>query len=211
MALQSTQLASAITANQTQFSVASAPSSMPAVGAPPLPVGVPTQIDSEFMYTVQQPAANLLVVRGRGSDGTAASAHDILSNVYCSNQPGDFPAPQPGTFITTDPAEDAPVSLGQDQTVPLLGSNTVYNINKATAAALVLLAPSLADNGVSLVFTSNTAAAHVITATSLINDGSGATPKTTATFTATKGASVTFVIENGFYNVLGTALGVTFA
>lgn len=215
MALQSAQLNAAITASQTTFLLtnlsANAQSSLPLVGGVPLSMGVPMLIDSEFMFVVSQPVLGTVVVRSRGSDGTSASAHDTLANVYFSFVAGDFSAPQAGTATTLDPSEDAPVSIGQDATLVLMGANTVYNINKATAAAITVPAPSLSDNGVTIVFTTNTAAAHVLTfPTGLIQDGT-ATPKTTATFTAAKGATVSFVVENGFFNVQGTPLGVTFS
>jgi len=210
MALQGTTLGVAITASQTTFSVSNGTlSAFPAVGAQRLSVGVPMLIDSEFMYCVEQPVLNTIVVRGRGTE-SAATPHDILANVYISNLPGDFQPPQPGTMTTLDPAEDAPISIGQDSTITLAGATSVYNINKATACAITLLAPNLGDNGVTYSFTSNTNAAHTITATSLIQDASGVL-HSTATFTANKGASVTFVAENGFLNVLGSPLSVTFS
>lgn len=214
MALQSGQLVSALTAGQLTFQLTSlstnAQAALPNVGALPLPMGIPTLIDNEFFYTIAQPVLGTFVCRARGTE-SAAAPHDTLANVYFSNQPGDFAVPQPGTTTTIDPAEDGAVSLGQDQTVVLPGATTIYNINKATAAALVVTAPNLGDNAVSYTFTSNTAAAHVITATNLINDGTTSTPKSTATFSAAKGASVTFIVENGLLNVGGTPLGVTFS
>ena len=201
MALQSTTLTAAITASQVQFGVTAAPSSVPAVGAGPLSVGVPMLIDSEFMYVVSQPFTNVVQVRGRGSDGTAASAHDILANVYVSAIPGDFAGPAPQQFTTVPLDADNVISIGQDATITVPAFNTVYNINKATAAAITLAAPSLAANGVLVQFTSQTAAAHVITATTLLADGSSGSPKSTATFVAAKGATVSFVAENGLWNV----------
>lgn len=213
MALQSAQLVSAITAGQLTFNLtnlsANAQAALPNVGALPLPMGIPMLIDGEFMYAISQPILGTVTVRMRGIE-SAASAHDVLANVYFSNVAGDFPVPQAGTTTTIDPAEDAPISIGQDQTLVLNGATSVYNINKLTAAAIVLPVPSLGDNGVNYSFTSNTAAAHVITATNLINDGTTSTPKSTATFTAAKGATVNFVVENGLYNVNGSPLGVTF-
>lgn len=209
MALQSATLANAINASQTTFALSSAPSNVPAVGAVPLSVGIPAVCDSEIMFIVSQPALNIVTAR-RGCDGTATAAHDILANIAIGLTAADFPAPQPGTFVTTDFAEDGPVSLGQDQTIVLPGANTIFGINKATAAALILPAPTLADNGVVYTFTSNTAAAHVITATGLIQDGS-ASVKNTLTFSAQKGATISLVIENGFYNVDGSPQNVTLA
>jgi hypothetical protein len=202
MAITTAQLLTAIPASATTFNLTNiVGSALPTAGAPALPMGVPMLIDAEFMFCIAQPVAGTVVVRMRGSDGTAAAPHDVLANVYASIVPSDFGAPQAGTETTLDPAEDAPISIGQDSTLVLTGANAVYNINKATAAAVVLPAPSLADNGVTLVFTSNTAAAHVVTSTGFYQDGTSGTPKSTATFAVFKGAAFTVVAENGFWNV----------
>lgn len=206
MALTTAQLAaaissSAVTLTLTNIVAPAGGSVLPAVGALPLPIGVPMLMDTEFVFLVAQPTPGIYTIRGRGSEGTAAAAHDILTNCYASLIPSDFGLPQPGTVVTIDPAEDMAVSIGQDGTVVLTGANTIFNINKATAAALVLPAPSQADNGVACVFTSNTAFAHVITAQTTGNFKDGVAARNTATFAAQPGATLTFVAENGAWNV----------
>jgi len=214
MALQSAQLTSAITSGQLTFQLtnlsANAQSALPPVGGVPQSIGTPMLIDGEFMYAVSQPVIGTVVVRARGTE-SAAVAHDTLANVYFSNQPSDFPLPGAAQLTTIDEATANAVSLGQDQTITLPALNTTYNINKATAAAIIVTAPNLGMNGVNATFISNTAAAHVLTATSLINDGTASVPKSTVTFNGTKGASVQFVVENGLLAVVGTPLGVTFS
>lgn len=212
MAITSAQLGSAITASQLQFPLTNiVGAGLPAAGAvAPLSVGVAMIIDSEIMFVMSQPVAGTVVVRGRGSEGTAAMTHDVLSNVYLSPLASDFGQIPAGTSVQIDPTDDVVVSIGQDGAISLPTSNTSYNINKATAAALTLAAPSLVENGLTALFTSQTAAAHVITSTGLIMDGTAAAPKSAATFTAGKGASVLFVAENGFWNVVSQT-GVTFA
>lgn len=211
MAFTSAQLLTAIGASTLQFTltnISSNQSGLPPVGALPLPVGNPMQIDGELMYCISQPVAGTVVVRGRGTEG-AAVAHDILANVIVSALASDFPVPAVGQMQTLDPANDAPQSIGQDGTLVLPVSNTIYNINKASALALVLPAPSLALNGLLLVFTSTTAVAHVITATSLFMDGTGTLPHSTATFAAKQGASLTIVAENGLWNFSAASNNVT--
>ncbi len=214
MALQSGQLTAAITAGQLTFQLtnlsANAQSSLPSVGALPQSMGVPMLIDGEFMFAISQPVLGTVTVRGRGTESIAV-AHDTLANVYFSSSPGDFPVPGAMQLTTIDEATANVISLGQDATIVLPNLNTVYNLNKATAAAIIATAPNLGSNGVSYTFTSNTAAAHVLTLTSLINDGTSTTPKSTATFNGTKGATVTFVVQNGLLNVDGTPLGLTFS
>lgn len=205
MALQQTSLTAAITSSQLTFGVTSS-AAFPPVGT--TFVNQPVLIDAEFMVCVGVPQLNVITVRSRGNEGTAAVAHDVLANVYTSAVPNDFPAIPAGISVTIDPSDDLVVSIGQDSTITSPTSNTVYNINKITAALLVLSAPSLAENGVSAVLTSQTAAAHVITATGLLMDGTAAAPKTTATYTAGKGATMTLIAENGFWNVVALQ-GVT--
>lgn len=203
MALASASLTNAITKDTMQFVLSSISSStmLPTVGAPPLSVGVPMLIDSEMMFVVSQPVAGTVVVRGRGSDGTAVVGHDVLANVYFSSSASDFGTPAAGFISTIDPTDDVAVSIGQDGAIAIPTTNTAVNINKATAAALTLAAPSLASNGVTMVITTQTAAAHVITATTLLADGASGSPHTTATFLAQKGASITLMAENGLWNV----------
>lgn len=211
MAFTTAQLAGAITASTLQFNltnISTGQTGLPVVGALPLPVGNPMLIDSELMYVVSQPVAGTVIVRGRGTEG-ASVAHDILSPVVCSILPGDFPAVAPGQTVTLDPANDGPQTIGQDQTIVVPVANTIYNISKASAAAIVLPAPSVALNGLTLIFTSNTAFAHVVTATSLFMDGTGTLPHSTATFAAKQGASMTIVAENGFWNFSAASNNVT--
>lgn len=210
MAFQNLSLGAAITANQTTGVVLNPVSGsvvLPALGLPPLSMGVPVLIDSEFLFVTQQTAANVYTVRGRGSDGTGAAAHDVLANVYASTT-NDFGNPVPGLTITIDPTDDFVVSIGQDSSIGAPLSNSVYNINKASAAAITLSAPLVSDNGVTAVITSNTAFAHVITASPSGNIKDGVAARTTATFTAVAGATMTLVAENGAWNVLALQ-GVT--
>lgn len=199
MALQSLQLSAAITASQLTLPVTST-AAFPPVGTPF--VNQTVLIDSEFMVCVGVPAVGVITVRSRGAEGTIAAPHDVLANAYTTTNNADWGAIPGGITVTIDPTDDSVVSLGQDGVVPLPTSNTAYNINKATAAALTLGAPLLGENGVTAVFTSQTAAAHVITATALFQDGSTGSPRTTATFTAFRGATMTLVAENGFWNVI---------
>jgi hypothetical protein len=185
MALQATSLTAAITASQITFGVTSTVA-FPPVGTPFVNQAV--LIDSEFMVCVGVPAINTIMVRSRGTEGTVATAHDILSNVYTTANNADWGQLPAGVTVTIDPTDDQVVSVGQDGAIPLPGSNTVVNINKATALAGTLAAPSLVDNGLALVITSQTAAAHVVSAPLFLRDGSAAT-KSTLTFAAQPGAS----------------------
>lgn len=87
-------------------------------------------------------------------------------------------------------------------------ANGTFVITKGTAAALTLAAPTATtDDGVTITLTSNTAAAHVLTATGLLQDGSTTTD--VATFAAHPGASLTLMAYQGKWNVI-SQVGITF-
>lgn len=73
-------------------------------------------------------------------------------------------------------------------------------LTKATAGAYTLAAPTNED-GVELTLVAGTAAAHVVTATGLINDGVTGGAKDTATFGAFVGAAITLVSWNDEWHV----------
>lgn len=81
-------------------------------------------------------------------------------------------------------------------------------ITKATAAAMTLAAPALADDGAVLIITSETAAAHTVTATTLLADAVSGSPHTTATFAAFIGTSLVLMAANKLWNVVAST-GVT--
>ncbi len=201
MALQKLQLAAAITASQSGsgFPVAvTSTAAFPPVGTPF--VNQTVLFDSEFATCIGVPATNVIILGRRGIEGTAAGAHDTLTNVYTTSNNADWGPVPVGISVTIDPTDDLVVSIGQDGAIPIPTSNSVVNINKATALAGTLAAPLLVDNGLALIITSQTAAAHVVTATGLLRDGVTATGNT-ITFTAVAGATVTLIAEDGFWNV----------
>lgn len=84
-----------------------------------------------------------------------------------------------------------------------------YVITKAGVAAMTLAAPTAGtDDGKIIVVTSDTANAHTITATGLLDTGSASV--NVATFAAQKGAGVTLMAYNGRWKVLGS-VGITFS
>ena len=88
-------------------------------------------------------------------------------------------------------------------------SGTV-KITKATAALCNIAAPSVGQDGMTLVITSATAAAHTVTGVALIADGVTGSPHSTATFAAFKGATITLMAVNQLWNVVSST-GVTVA
>jgi hypothetical protein len=77
----------------------------------------------------------------------------------------------------------------------------VVVLTSADAGAYTLAAPTAGEKGTMLFIFSRTAAAHVITATNLINDGVGPTLDT-ITFDAQPGAHIILVADNLLWYVL---------
>jgi hypothetical protein len=214
MAITQTNLTAALTDTAHTMTVASG-TGFPTAGQPS-PASPPyvVRIDKEKFLANLQPVAGVIKILQRGYDGTAAAAHDTLAKVEVSASASDFAEPAPGTNVSLPPYLPSQTTIGQDLTftaaqIAAYGNQPQdFAITKATAAAITLVAPSTAQDGLVLVFTSLTAAAHVITATTLLGDAVSGSPHTTATFAAFKGATITLKVENGIYNVVSST-GVT--
>jgi hypothetical protein len=207
MALTRTSLAASCTASDLTLSITST-TGFPAVGAISTP-GQLLQVDGEFMYVVQVPVSGTVTVRGRGSEGTAASAHDILAPAITSATAADFPNAQVGASTLRPPYVDDQATIGQNGVIPVPAKNTTYVITKASAlSSTTLAAPSKAQDGLRVTITSATAAAHVLTATSLIADAVSGSPHTTATYAAYIGASLVLEAANGLWQEI-SSIGVT--
>ncbi len=213
MAITATALAADLSATGLTLSVASG-TGFPAVGTTATP-GYVVRINREYMLAVAQPIANTIKVALRGYNGTFAEAHDTLSKVEVSALGSDFADPYAGSVSSMPPYQPGMHTLGENFAITAADvasyGNQAQNfaITKATAISTsTLAAPSKAQDGLTLVFTSLTAAAHVITATTLLADAVSGSPHTTATFAAFIGASITLQAQNGLWNVISTT-GVT--
>lgn len=207
MALIRVTLTAAITASQLQFGVSTtANAAFPAAGA--APVGYqPFMVDDEMMFLVSVPAVNTVVVRMRGSDGTDAVPHDVGSACITSATPSDFPAIQAGMLTQRGPSTPDIVTYGQSGAIAVpIEPMTMAFLAATSAGAYTIGAPSLAMNGMELQITSQTAFAHVITATGLLFTGAAGGPFTTATFLAAIGASMNLEAQNGFWNVVNASI-----
>lgn len=86
-------------------------------------------------------------------------------------------------------------------------ANRVYVLTKGSALALTLAAPTaVTDDGLVIILTSNTAFAHVLTATGLLQVGTVKTD--VATFPAFAGGSLTLMAYNAKWNVIANNLCV---
>lgn len=196
MALTATTLSAACGAGDLTLFLTST-TGFPAVGT--VGANQPLQVEDEVMFVTGVPASGIVTVRGRGSEGTTATAHAILSPAVTSSVPSDFPVVSPGQVNQIPPSNPDVQSIGADGAIAVPTRDTVLLITKATAAALTLGAPSVASDGVSLTVIAATDAAHVITATGLIADGAAGVPEDTATFAAFRGATVIFVATKGLW------------
>lgn len=213
MAITQTYLTADLGVNDVTMTVNSG-TGFPTAGATIVNPGWLCQIDKEQFLVVQQPVSLTMKIAQRGYNGTAAAAHDTLARVEVSASPADFPNPSAGNVVAMPPYLPSQQTIGEDITytsaqIAAWGKQPQqFAITKATAGAIVLVAPSTAQDGAVFTFTSLTAAAHVITATTLLGDAVSGSPHTTATFAAYIGASVTLLVENGLYNVVAS-VGVT--
>lgn len=201
MALTQTSLSAAITPSQLRIPISSTATGFPQVGTQGIRQLV--QVDVEKMLMVGVPAAGFIDVAMRGYDNSAPVAHDVLAPVFTSANPSDFAQAVPGQ--TTMPTGDTvdQVTIGQDTTfVSLPNEDTVYNIAKASAAAIVLPASALGAPGVRYTFISAFAAAHTITyAPGFFGD---TTASDVATFPVKTGASLVLeVLPSGALGVVG--------
>lgn len=162
------------------------------------------QIDGEQMYFVELIASGTVRVRSRGANGTLAVAHDILAPVSMG-APADFAAYPSGGVSPRPPYVDDIVSYGEDGAIAVPNKNTTIYLTKGSAGAYTLAAPTFAQNGVRLTITSQTAFAHVITATALVADGASGSPEDIITLAAFKGAGCILVADNGLWDVVAGA------
>lgn len=121
---------------------------------------------------------------------------------------GAWTAESAAEVTKSDPWQGVFTPTAGDLTPPT-GAPAMYLLQKASAAAVTLGAPiSGTDDYKCIGFLSGSAAAHVITATGLLQTGS--TNSNTATFAAFAGANVVFMAYQGKWIVVGST-GTTFA
>ncbi len=213
MAITATALSADLAATSLTMAVASG-TGFPTAGGPPVSPGYLVRIDREYMLAVSQPVANVIKIAQRGYNGTFAQAHDLLAKVEVSALGSDFADPYPGSDTSMPPYQPGMHTLGEDKTftsteIAAWGNQAQnFAITKGSACLFTLVAPSKAQDGLTLVFTSLTAFAHVMTATTLIADAVSGSPHTTGTFAAFIGASITLQAQNGLWNEI-SAIGVT--
>lgn len=189
MALTTTTLAGAMSANATEFAATSA------TGAT---VGGFARLDGEYMH-IAAITGSLISVRSRGVPAGSAVAHGIFAPVVFGL---DSDRADPGkTEIAPVPTDYDLASIGLDGVIPIPTRDTVYWLTKSAAAlALTLAAPSASQDGLMLTFVGCTDRAHVITCASLILDGTEGA-NSLCTSAAFKGSACTLIAWGARWHV----------
>ena len=159
--------------------------------------------------TVLNRGAQPMQVFGAGTDtingiatATGISQGINTTAVYICNVAGNWEVP------ITSLVSTQPTAIAANGAVPPHVSHT-YAITKAGVAALTLAAPTATtDDGLEVCLTSNTANAHTLTATGLLQTGSASV--NLATFAASAGAGLTLMAYQGKWNVI-CSVGITFS
>lgn len=124
--------------------------------------------------------------------GTMVSGQPGVWVDYAPESGLDLPSPTPVITITTTGA------------IPLASGS--YVITKASAALMTLAAPVTGvQDGTLIKVYSSTAAAHTITATTLLENGGSGAPYTTVTFGAFIGSSITLRAYGGVWYVVSSS------
>jgi hypothetical protein len=203
MALATTTLSAAITADAKQLTVASATS----VAAGRLLI-----IDREMLQvTSGYVAASTTVPVLRGVGGTAAAAHVITSTIV-HGAPADFQTPGAQAFTTQPTVRPwKTVSFtGTPNTfvLPAGGENVHVILNGTTADTFTVPVPTADMNGTFLLISSNGVAQHLLTFTGGVC-GAGASYDV-ITVNAAAPASFLFVaVDSLWHSVCGAAIGGT--
>lgn len=212
MSLTNTNTSAAIGPSDLSFPVAST-TGFPAVGT--YGSRQLMTVDSERMMVDYVPVSGTVRVLFRGYDGTVAMAHDTLAKVSTSSDPQDFGAVPAGFLDTQMPFIADRLTIGQDLTftaagtapvsgtsLPLPIKNTIYNVTKASAAAITLISGTAAQAGVQITFFGTVAAANTVTYTPGFNGDT--TSSDAATFAAKVGSTLTIECgPTGLWAVVG--------
>ena len=104
--------------------------------------------------------------------------------------------------LVADTYTASPVVTTASANGALTIADGVVKVTKAGVCAMTLAAPTAAQEGTIMRIVSNTANAHTLTATGLLDDGVTGGSKNVATFAAFAGASITLVAINLKWSVL---------
>lgn len=171
-------------------------------------VALPASVAGMEVVVINQ-GANAMQVFGAGTDtiNSIATATGISQGIktvaiYVCTVAGNWDVPITALQTTV------PTALTTNGAIPPHVGHT-YVITKAGVLADTLAAPTATtDDGIEITVTSNTANAHTITATGLLQCGTAAV--NLATFAAQAGAGLTLMAYQGKWNVMAS-VGITFS
>ena len=194
MAITSTTLATAMTATSLTCRVTAA------TGAT---VGGFLKIDDEYMF-ITAITGTVIDVRGRGSYGTVAKAHNKLAPISVGLVT-DVPTPSAGIGTGARWTPRDVVSYGVAGVIALPVRDTVVLLTGAAAIAMTLANPSGVPDGTILTITATTPVAHTVT---LITGYLGANTSDVFTWPNAGGVghSVMLVAYKGVWGHLSTGL-----
>lgn len=193
-----TTLAAAMTVNDLVATVTSATG---------LLAGQFIRIDNEYAKIAPSYVSGVAVpLTQRGDLGSAVVAHTILAPVVAGLY-ADIPDLEQRELVPVPSDVPNLVTISVDSTPTVPTTNTTYFIDKATACAITLSAPSAAVNGVIVRFFSTTAAAHTVTYTAGFH--ANTTSSDVATFAATAGQCLSIMAYQGKWGIVALGDGVT--
>jgi len=172
-------------------------------------IKLPVSVAGEQIMVINSGANPIQVFGASGetingvASATGISQGINTSAVYVCTTPGNWLVPIPMLWSTT------PQAVGSASFAIPPHSCHTYVFNRAGVVAATLAAPTAAvDDGNEIVITSDSANAHTLTATGLLDTGSANV--NVATFAAQKGAGLSLMAFNGRWKVTA-AVGITFS
>jgi hypothetical protein len=171
------------------------------VKLPPTSVGLAVTVVNKGINPVQVYGNGTETINGIATATGISQGVGTIATYVCSVS-GNWEVPITALQSTVPQAVSANGALP-----PHVGHT--YVITKAGVAALTLATPTATtDDGIEIIVTSNTANAHTITATGLLQTGTASV--NVATFAAQAGAGLTLMAYQGKWNVI-CSNGITFS
>lgn len=170
-------------------------------------VALPTSA-AGLEVVVMNVSTNAIQVYGNNTEAATINGITTATGISLGvNQVANFICTAAGNWVVQLNASTQPglVALsGTADAIPPHVSHT-YVVTKAGVDAMTLAAPTATtDDGIIITITSNTANAHTITATNLLQ--TGGTAVSVLTFAAHAGASVTLMAYQGKWNIISNNL-----
>lgn len=160
-------------------------------GAGPCSVRVRTAQGTRKMVSATAlTAGNLVYGAASGKVSSVVNANVVGVAMETVTADGDVVE----VMTVNAPLENVVTAYAVNGAIAVAGGTAM--LTKAGINAMTLAAPTVAQEGIVITVVSQTANAHTITATGLIDNGVTGGSKTTATFAAFAGAAITLMASN---------------